>query len=812
MPSNDDKRQDPKLAKQLDSIQDNIDGMYKATYYNTSLGTRHLDALNRRINTHIDKITNFNLATTGVPSISRLYSRMKLTGDDEGIGEYKDITELFNNAIGFEDFYSNFMSNRYLVEVDAEIDAVCKYFPELLEALEVKKEGVLSADHFSKDYLTVKHPDGDDEDIFAERIKELKERYNLLELVDEIYDDTAKYGEYYLYIVPYSTAISKLLEDKPKTMANQVAAGTPGGFTLNDAAEFRLEDDGPEKLNVVAEHYDISLSGDKFIIKEDGQKIPLLNETVTIQEFTTNASGKKEAVDSPLLPQGQNFNIKLTLNYSGILEDTVLDTYRYYSRKKPKLPTALSEEYLHEKGKPLAMVAFNKNNGKMEIKARSDQPDGLVDPNEEKDENNEYKVDIPGCVVNKIKREQVIPLYLQGTDKCLGYYYIELRSVEAMQDFQGYNYMMSDSLTSIRGSNSGMNAPFNVVDPTRQEHLLQYLSGQLSKFIDKEFVQTNQDLAEEIYMILKQNDLFNTPSIDEVKVTFVPPEDIIHFYFKLDKDTHRGISDLEKAIIPAKLYACMYITDAIAQMVRGQDKRVFYVRQNVETNISQTLMNTIMQIKQGNFGLRQFSNINNVLNITGKFNDFIVPTSPGGESPVQIEVLQGQQFTDNSERLNALKEMAINSTDVPFEIIQTRQSVDYAMQLSMSSSRFLRKIYHRQGQFVPFLNRLITKLYNFQYKEQESLEVTLPAPMFLNMANTNQLVENIKQFIQTTTEFETNNMGEEEELKNIYMQELFKFYVGTHVELEQHEKILKEARLKYEQNKKPSEEEEQGGY
>ena len=357
-----------------------------------------------------------------------------------------------------------------------------------------------------------------------------------------------------------------------------------------------------------------------------------------------------------------------------------------------------------------------------------------------------------------------------------------------------------------------MNAPFNVVDPTRQEHLLQYLSGQLSKFIDKEFVQTNQDLAEEIYMILKQNDLFNTPSIDEVKVTFVPPEDIIHFYFKLDKDTHRGISDLEKAIIPAKLYACMYITDAIAQMVRGQDKRVFYVRQNVETNISQTLMNTIMQIKQGNFGLRQFSNINNVLNITGKFNDFIVPTSPGGESPVQIEVLQGQQFTDNSERLNALKEMAINSTDVPFEIIQTRQSVDYAMQLSMSSSRFLRKIYHRQGQFVPFLNRLITKLYNFQYKEQESLEVTLPAPMFLNMANTNQLVENIKQFIQTTTEFETNNMGEEEELKNIYMQELFKFYVGTHVELEQHEKILKEARLKYEQNKKPSEEEEQGGY
>lgn len=379
-----------------------------------------------------------------------------------------------------------------------------------------------------------------------------------------------------------------------------------------------------------------------------------------------------------------------------------------------------------------------------------------------------------------------------------------------MQDFQGYNYMMSDSLTSIRGSNSGMNAPFNVIDPTRQEHLLQYLAGQLSRFIDKEFVQTNQDLAEEIYMILKQNDLFNTPSIDMIKVTFIPPEDMIHFYFKLDPQTHRGISDLEKAMVPAKLYACMYITDAIGQMVRGQDKRVYYVRQNVETNISQTLMNTINQIKQGNFGLRQFSNINNVLNMTGRFNDFVIPTNASGDPPVQIEVLPGQQFTDNSERMNALKEQAITSVDVPFEIIQTRQSVDYAMQLSMSSSRFLRKIYHRQGQYVPFLNRLISKLYNYQYGEKKELSVTLPPPMFLNMANTNQMVDNIKQFITTTTEYELNNI-EDEKLKNIYMQELFEFYVGTHVELEKHKELLTKAKMRAE-TEKPGEGEGGEGY
>ena len=177
-------------------------------------------------------------------------------------------------------------------------------------------------------------------------------------------------------------------------------------------------------------------------------------------------------------------------------------------------------------------------------------------------------------------------------------------------------------------------------------------------------------------------------------------------------------------------------------------------------------MNTIQQIKQGNFGLRQFSSINNVLNMTGNFNDFVIPTNASGDSPVQIEVLQGQQFNDNTERMNQLKEMAINSVDVPFEIIQTRQSVDYAMQLSMSSSRFLRKIYHRQGQYAPLISRLVTKLYKYEFGKNDEIEAILPPPMFLNMANTNQLVDNIKQYVTTVTEYEMNNI-EDEKIKNM---------------------------------------------
>jgi len=507
---------------------------------------------------------------------------------------------------------------------------------------------------------------------------------------------------------------------------------------------------------------------------------------------------------APVLDAAESFKLDVEICKTGIIESAVKSTYLSVERKSHLSESCASEfnstlSPIQEKKGGLEIVQKNKTTGELQIRGKEDPlianttSDGLFDINGNATLKKEVKpIDVPGCVVSKLKREQVIPLVIGNSTKALGYYYIELRSVEAMQDFQGYNYIMSDSLTSIRGSNSGSNAPFNVIDPMRQEQLLQYIAGQLSKFIDKQFIQANQDLTEEIYMILKQNDLFNTPSIDKIKVTFVPPEDMHHLFFKMDPITHRGISDLEKAMVPAKIYACMYITDAIAQMVRGQDRRVFYIRQNVETNISKTLMNTIQQIKQGNFGLRQFSNINNVLNMTGKFNDFVIPTNSSGDSPVDIQVLQGQQFTDNTDRMNQLKEMAITSTDVPFEMIQTRQSVDYAMQLSMSSSRFLRKIYHRQGQYTPFLSRLITKLYNYEYRNRDKLDVVLPPPMFLNMANTNQLVDNIKQFVTTVSEYDVNGMSDDA-LKNTYMKELFKYYVGTHVELSEHEKILKKS-------------------
>ena len=295
-------------------------------------------------------------------------------------------------------------------------------------------------------------------------------------------------------------------------------------------------------------------------------------------------------------------------------------------------------------------------------------------------------------------------------------------------------------------------------------------------------------------MILKYNDLFNTPSIDSIKVTFIPPEDIVHFFFKQDPITHRGISDLEKSMVPAKVYTSLYITSAIGNLTRGYDKRVYYVKQTVDTNIAKNLLTTISQIKQSNFGIRQFQNINHILNITGRFNDLVIPTNASGDPPIQFEIMPGQNIEVPTELMEELKSSAVNSTGIPIEIIQARQSIDYAMQLTMSSSKVLRLCYKRQELYEELLSQLITPIYNYQYNENISIDVELPPPTFINVTNTNQLVDNTKNLVNSFAEVDLAG-NNDEALRQKYTRELFKHYIGSHMDVSRHQEILERCKV-----------------
>jgi len=307
--------------------------------------------------------------------------------------------------------------------------------------------------------------------------------------------------------------------------------------------------------------------------------------------------------------------------------------------------------------------------------------------------------------------------------------------------------------------------------------------------------------------MLKYNDQFNinANNYNDIKVTFLPPEDVVHFYFDLDEDTKHGVSDLKRALVPAMFHCLLDLSTTVGLVTRAQDKRIYYVKQNIETNVARTLLNVVNQVKKGNMGIRQMESMNNILNIVGRYNDHIVPLGPSGDAPIQFEVMHGQQIDTPEILLNKWEETAINSTDVPLELINATLSMDYAIKYTMSNSRFLRKVFKRQFIAERRLSEILTRIYNYEYGELEQVTVSLPAPTFLSMSNGGQLLQNTKDYVQQIADLEYTEDGPE---KKEFIKMMMRHLLATHMNTELIDKFKNQAQLNIATTKVPNKEDE----
>ena len=730
-----DLMNDKGINKIMNFINNGLKSVYKDTYQNQRTNNDDLENINNDIDAAISNIAYKDVNGIDASNITRLYTRLdsnRLSKQDEN-----DILDLFNDKSITDAIMTSSMDNKGIVDFDKDIDTILTYMPKLYEALEAKKDSVLSADHFSKEFITVRNKKASiDNSGFSKQIKTINKAYDMNTLVDELYDKTAKYGESFLYVVPYNTALSKLLEVNPNAT--------------------------------------------KSIKRGSKLKSPTVHEMCIIENGKVNNDIlNKKDIDASMksIDNNSNISITLSLDKSGLLESAILEQYR----KQDCINTInetynggiyesfIQEQALSESSKNIKLSNIIPSELELPEELRkSNSSDGTIDINSKK--NNDIKINVPGCIVKILPRENVIPIYVDNL--CLGYYYLEFLVKDPY-----YTDSLINTTNLSHMTNRAMDAEKN---KDTQEQLLNNIATTIASKIDANFINANQDLRKEIYMVLKHNDVVRTDgSAANIKVSFLPEPDVIHMAFNRDPNTHRGISDLQRSLLPAKLYACLYITNTIGILTRGNEKRVYYVKQSVDTNISKTMMNVISQIKQSNFGLRQMHSLNNALNLIGRFNDYVIPMNQSGEAPIQFEVMPGQNIEYKTELMQSLEEMAINSTDVPIELIQARQSLDYAIQLSMTNSKFLRCVYKRQAIAEVFLSKLYTKIYNCEYNENEDLEVSLPIPAFLNMTNINQMIENAKQYVQSLCDIELAN--ESDEVKNIFTKKMIRQITCTHV-------------------------------
>lgn len=755
MAKKDDKKKSSSgiINRLSNTIQNNLDNLYSKTYYSQPSNKQDLESIKSKLDSSIDNIVSVNMDNTGKGTMSTLYSRMQQQGSNLKPGDKesgKSLESLINDSQVIEAGLMGFINNTTTVfDYDNKIDTILKYMPRLQEALDTRKDNVLSADHFSKDYINITSSNiTNDSETYNEHIKFIKETYKFQDLTDEIYEQASKYGEAFVYVVPYKKAVARLLKQKNNTRAE-----------LDIKESTIITESGNIKMDELPK----DITPEMF--KEAGlDNIELECYTGAINSVVENTMRFEKAC--------QSLN-EMSLNYEGanFSEETILESAENIrdvvkGRFQKTIKDDLSFEGFDDRGQ-----------------------DGLVDKNTAKRKTKDDKfINVPGTIVKVLERKHVIPIYIE--EYCFGYYYIE---VDGPYNPVGDYDKMQDPTMSLKGSNSILSTNSMLDQSNKQNTIIRFLANQISNFIDAKFINANQDLRNEIYTVLKYNYDNNSSHMNKVRVTFIPPDDMEHVYFNMNKDTHRGISDLDKAMFPATLYCAMYITHSIWNMTRAQDKRVYYVNQTVDTNISKTLLNTINQIKKGNFGIRQIENINHILNITGMFNDYIIPRSPGGQAPIDFEVMQGQQVEWQTEFMTSLEEMAVNSTDVPMEMIQMRNSVDYSSQLTMSSSKFLRKVYNRQSKYQKNLTRIFNKIYNNEFDDNIQLSVVLPPPMFLNITNTNQMMTNVNEYSQSVAQL-ILDPDEQDPIKNEVIREINKYNLGSYLNIQELEDIAHKAK------------------
>ena len=724
----DSKKESRALSNRLNALNDRLDDVYKSTYSMDTTAKDMYNGVTDDIFDSVSKILANNTDIQGLPDIARLYTRLeRKDGSSKLSGKLMDsLVDMFDNGDIMASLTSNPEMNRYIKSKDLQVDMVLKYMPKLKTALDIKKDSVLSAENFSKSFLHIINPgakeDDDEEDVFVMQAKQLIKKYKLEEKIEDMYDDAARYGEQFIYLVPYKKAFETLEKQR------------------NVVTKMSIPVQAPMGESVILENGNIADIDDRQFYSSAGQG--------------TDESKLMEQL------KGMNTTVKLTFNDSGTITSAINEAANAHKVYDKTRNISLNEAFLHEinnvkqksdanlsdNGKPIDSDRISPRAAKYKFdkvapdnieydKLYDKANDGLVVQNTKSLLGGDID-DMPGFVYKKLERCDVIPIYIE--DVCMGYYYFEFSYFQE-NDIDRSKTLLNDTFSTISDNTIRRD----------NDMVIRYIASKISSQIDTHFINANQDLKEEIYAILKYDHKFNGAyNTNSINVTFIPPQDIFHFYFKMDDLWHRGISDLENSILSALFWVLLQLSATMGTVTRSNDHRAIYVKQNVETNIAKTMMNVINQLKKGNMGIRQMQSINNILQLVGRYNDYIIPVGPSGDAPVTFDTIPGQEIKPPEELLNRFEEQAINATGTPMEMVNTVYNVDYASRFTMANSKFLRDVLKRQEICQNKFTDLFMRIYNYEFMDSEiSLQVKLPEPIFLNTVNGLAMLNNVRDYV-----------------------------------------------------------------
>lgn len=740
-----------KINKRIDNINSTMDSLYNATYSTRVDNKNDTNRISDAIEDNLDDLLS-NVNNQSVSDISNLLIRTQRKNGVSADKIRNTIEEMVSDngimdTMNFENIHKFIQAENYQYEL------ILRYMPKLYEALDILKDSVLSSDNFTKEFANAitNKTNQDFTNIFNSRAKKLKEKYKIQDLFEDMFMDTAIYGESFVYIVPYKTAFERLLKRKESPIKLESGNYNKDLITTKTILE--------------SSKIDTNSFIDSDTIKEADKGLEKIIETMRDNKSSVILKMDPYQIIPEAVEEVQKANIVLESN------------------------TGLSESFIENLHEDINDITTeNLDRGPLQYDQINIAQDGFINSSTGKRGGSEGNVNIKnmaGSVIHQIPRENIIPCYIG--DYCIGYYYFSITN-----DYIDQQVLTNGTYNSIFNSTGNFKTPEEQLDK-QNDIIINKIASDISRAIDAKFINSNIDLKEEIYAVLRYSVDFNPlVGTNTVNVTFLPAQDVHHFYFKFNKKRHRGISLLEKSLVPAMLYILLSLSDTISKVSRSQDKRIYYVKQNVETNVARTMLNVVNQIKRGNMGMRQLENLNTIFNVIGKYNDHIIPMSPSGDTPIQFEVMPGQQTETPSDLMDRQQEDAVNATGVPYEFTQSVNQVDFATRFTMSNAKFLRKVLKMQSICQDTYSPIFRKIYNFEYNENETgIYIRLPMPSFLTMTNSQQLIDNTKNFAQALADIE---LSDEEELKTEFIRLMVRNQLGTYIDFDNVNSTIETAR------------------
>lgn len=631
--------------------------------------------------------------------ISKLYT------NDQKTNRMADIfnNQISNMSFGSDDttigtFLSEIYKNKLIRQCD--IYDISNQLIELREAVNTMRDAITTADivdgRINRE-ITIAGLNEDDKKSIISMIEKVEDRFGIQKVIkDFVTKKTLIYGEYYVYVVPYSVIFSQFMRNKNKYNVSHM-------YSYESAGEFDKLKAASKKGNTNYINLGCESDVDAFIescykdFKPDSPDQIVTDETITRLHKTKNEKMLKEEFKDDM----KNILSRITVINSDIPLPVIEEGIETIEEFRNSFVNESGDTFVEKKetvdvSKPdnkFLNFMRQKNIKSYKANAKSQASEGItIDENEK--EADKFS-DVTDCYVKVIDPTRMIEIKIM--DEVIGYFYIK-----------------TDNMTPISGvlSSTLYQQKFN--QKRTEQDIVGDIAARIIQKFDHKFLKNNPKFKKIIVEALNHYDL----NEQAIKFQFIPKEYVVPFKIDVDEEGN-GTSMLDGSLFYAKLYLMILLFKIMSIILNSNDTKVNYVKQSgIDKNLINKVQEFCIQKQARSINIYDLFNYTTLINKIGSGSEQFIPVGKSGDKPVETEILSGQDVQINNELMELLRNSYILGTGVPAAIMNYLNEADFAKSIEVANTKMNGRVVNYQID----LNPGITTLYRLLLKYSTNLD------------------------------------------------------------------------------------------